>query len=196
MNRFLCIVAMMLSIGLSSSAQDGNTYEDFKMYRNTAEDKPEAIGKMKVLLADSAHLKPKQVTNISYHIGRLFEELELPDSAEIYYVKALAGEPNYEVIHRALGFIYLERTKVVTAEMGAIADRDTEKRARVYAKYKSLVLKALPHFEKYQACDPDEDTLAIIMSLHKSIKTGETDASVAERLKKLAVNCVTLLDDE
>lgn len=196
MSKFLMMSLLLAACSLHSMAQDGNTYDDFKIYRNTAEDKPEAIMKMKMLLADSAKLTSKQLTNINYHIGRLFEELELPDSAEIYYNQTLKGEPNYEVVHRGLGFIYLDRSKTVAAEMEKIPHTEKEARAKLYAIYKEIVLKAIPHFEKYQACDPDDDTLGIILMLHQTVKSGETQETINERIKKLGGNCVTLLDDD
>ena len=59
-----------------------------------------------------------------------------------------------------------------------------------------MVKKALPHLEKYQACEPDEQTLAIILNLYKSIKEPQTAEAITNRIKPLGKTCVTLLDDE
>ena len=157
MNKlFMLILLSIINMEVSQAQQvAGNTYDDYKLYRNATEHKPEVINKMKALLATK--LTPKQITNIQYHIGRIYEEIELPDSAIAYYEKSLSTEPNYEVIHRALGFIYLNKTKPIVAEMNdATNTQNADKHAQAYAKYNAIVLKALPYLEKYQACDADE----------------------------------------
>ena len=171
-------------------------YFDFKVSRNV-KGSDQSISKTSMLLKMEKELTLKQVTNISYHLGRMYEEFGLPDSAIVYYEKSLKGEPNYSVIHRALGFIYLTKTKPIIAAMNeANKTKDVAGNAKAFAQYKALVQKALPYLEKYQACEPDDETLNTISNLYKSIKDTQSLASLEGRLKTLAGNCVSLLEDE
>lgn len=176
------------------SAQDA--YFDYKVSRNVKGDE-KSITKVLTLLKTESQLSVKQVANASYHLGRMYEEFGKPDSAIIFYEKSLKGEPNYSVIHRALGFIYLAKTKPIIAAMNeANKAKDVTGNTKAFAKYKEMVIKALPYLEKYQACEPDEETLATITNLYKSIKDTQSLATLETRLKPLATNCVSLLEDE
>lgn len=200
MNKKLIALSLLLCAYLYSFSQSktvAERYQDAKHYRNASENRPKYISLMVSLLTDSSQLSLKQITNLNYHIGRMYEEIKEPDSAIVYYEKSLKGEPNYEVIHRALAFIYLEKTKPFVAQLNlAKANKDTIANAKAYNGYKKLVLKALPHLEKYQGCSPDDETLSIIVNLYKSIKDTQSLATLPDRLKVLGTNCVTLLDDE
>lgn len=66
---------------------------------------------MKTLLQQQDQLSPKQVTNLQYHLGRMHEEIGDAENALLYYEQSLKGEANYTVLRRALGFIYLSKTK-------------------------------------------------------------------------------------
>jgi hypothetical protein len=64
------------------------------------------------------------------------------------------------------------------------------------AIFKKQVSKTLPYFEKAQACDPDERTLAMITNLYNSVKDAQSLSTFDSRLKTLGESCVSLLDDE
>ena len=197
--KFLTLNLLILSsmFTYSQSKTVAERYDDVKHYRNASEDRPKFISLMVSLLSDSSQLSLKQITALQYHIGRMYEEVKQPDSAIVYYEKSLKGEPNYEVIHRALAFIYLEKSKPFVAQANSTKlNKDVEGNAKAYNEYKKLVQKAVPFLEKYQACSPDEETLSIIINLYKSIKDLQSVATLPERLKVLGTNCVTLLDDE
>ncbi|TCC89499.1 hypothetical protein EZ428_17565 [Pedobacter frigiditerrae] len=200
MKKWYLFIFILTFLCFNSYAQQNirhKGYEEFKEYRNSNEDKPKYLAKMLTILADSSKLTNRQIINVQYHIGRLFEETGKPDSAIVYYDKMLKREPNYEVVHRALGFIYLARTKVFVQEMNmASKEKNVEANAKAYTNYKKLVVKAIPHLEKYQACSPDEETLIIIENLYKSIKDTQSIATIETRLKALSLNCVSLLEDE
>jgi tetratricopeptide (TPR) repeat protein len=200
MNRFLLLLSFIGFNFFIASAQNptkSSAYLDYMGYRNASLDKPKIIGKMKDLLAKPDQLSKKQITNVQYHLGRLYEEEGSIDSAIVYYYLSLNGEPNYEVIHRALGFIYLAKTVPVVSQMNAAAkSQNMDAHLKAFAQYKALVLKAIPHLEKYQACDADEETLTIIINLYKSIKDTVSITSIDARLKAMGTKCVTLLDDE
>lgn len=193
-------VAIFISMSLNVFAQEksiGDRYNEVKHFRNTEGTKPKHIAMMINLLNDSSNLTLNQITTLQFHIGRSYEEISIPDSAIIYYEKSLKGEPDYEVIHRALGFIYLAKTKPFVEQMNvATKNKDALANSKAYNGYKSLVQIALPYLEKYQACSPDDETLMIITNLYKSIKDIERLKTIDARLKLLNKRCVTLLEDE
>lgn len=196
--QIICLLICLWSI--NSFAQTNavkDLYEDFKEYRTTTDDKPSQIVKTLELLKFADQLTKKQVTNLNYNLGRMYEDIEEADKAIPYYEKSLIGEPNYEVVHRALGFIYLAKSTGAVAEINeAKAKNDVEGNKNAFEAYKVLILKALPHLEKYQACDPDQDTLNIIINLYKSLKDTKSIETLNARLKEMSGKCVTLLDDE
>jgi len=53
----------------------------------------------------------------------------------------------------------------------------------------------LPHLEKAQACDPSDETLAIIKTLYKNINDTEGLNKLNDRLKLLSQNCIDVLED-
>ncbi|RYF24882.1 MAG: hypothetical protein EOO42_04880 [Flavobacteriales bacterium] len=172
------------------------SYHDFTVYRTTKGNEAD-IAKIKALLMQKDELTSKQVVNVQYNLGRMYEEVGKADDALDYYEQALNGEPNYSVMHRALGFIYLNKTKPFVKKMNeASAVKNVIANSEAFEKYKAMVKKALPHLEKYQACEPDDETLAIITNLYKSIKEQPAIATLPKRLQNMAGNCVSLLDDE
>lgn len=196
--RKILFTGLLLFTNIYSFAQSNvkESYTDFTVYRTTVGN-AELIAKMLALYTLKDQLTVKQVANVTYHLGRMYEEVAQPDSAIKYYEISLKSEPNYEVIHRALGFIYLTKSKAFVAKMNtANQTKNADANAKAFGDYKLMVLKALPHLEKYQACDPDEDTLAIITDLYKSIKDTAGLAGLPSRLKQLSATCVSLLDDE
>lgn len=190
----ICLMAMS-SFAQTKSAKE--LYDNFKIYRTSNDDKPTQIVKTLELLKLADQLTLKQITNINYNLGRMYEDIEEPEKAIPYYEKSLIGEPNYEVIHRALGFIYLAKSGVSAAKINeAKAKSDVEGSKKAFEEYKSYIQKAIPHLEKYQACDPDEDTLNIIVNLYKSLKDTKSIETLNARLKDMNGKCVNLLDDE
>lgn len=191
---FCFLLGSCLIVNAQKSVKD--SYHDFTVYRTTRGD-ADVIAKTKTLLEQQADLTPKQVTNVHYHLGRMYEETGDIENALVHYKISLKGEPNYAVIHRALGFIYLGKTKPFVKQMNeATASKNAVANAKAFAQYKAMVQKALPHLEKYQACEPDDETLTIITNLYKSIKDQQSITTLHNRLKPLAENCVSLLEDE
>ena len=100
--QIICLLICLWSI--NSFAQTNSVkdlYEDFKEYRTTDDDKPSQIVKTLELLKFADQLTKKQITNVNYNLGRMYEDIEEGDKAIPYYEKSLLGEPNYEVGHRA-----------------------------------------------------------------------------------------------
>lgn len=172
-------------------------YDNFKVYRTFTDNKPDQIAQTLTLLTFADQLTTKQITNINYNLGRMYEDIEEADSAMRYYQKSLEGEPNYEVVHRALGFIYLAKSNDAVNKINeAKAKSDIEGDKKAFSAYKELILKALPHLEKYQACAPDDETLSIIRNLYASLKDTKALETLDARLKEMSGKCVDLLDDE
>lgn len=199
MRRKLFLIALLSITYFVSFAQGDNiedAYLDYKVSRNV-KGNTKSTEKLSALLKRSNELSVKQVANVEYHLGRMYEEMGTIDSAIVHYENSLKGEPNYSVLHRALGFIYLSKTKSAVAKMNeASKTKDAAANAKAFAEYKVLVKKAIPYLEKYQACDPDEQTLATINNLYKSIKDLESLKTLDARLKANAEKCVSLLEDE
>jgi len=191
----LCFLAgSYFAVCAQKSVQDA--YRNFTYYRTGRGDE-EKIKKVKILLQDKNQLTAKQLTNAEYYLGRMYEEVGNPDSALVHYIESIKLEPNYSVINRAMGFIYLDKTKPAIKKMNeASAAKNVIANSKAFEKYKAMVKKALPHLEKYQACEPDDETLAIITNLYKSIKEQSAIATLPKRLQNMAGNCVSLLDDE
>ena len=62
--------------------------------------------------------------------------------------------------------------------------------------YLNAVKKSLPQLEKAQACDPDDNTLALIKTLYNNIGDKAGLASLNNRLEGLKKGCVDILSDE
>lgn len=198
--KIFCLFFLSLTfISFSSFSQTNiaqEAYFAYKVSRNVKGNE-QSIASTKMLLKMASQLTDKQVTNASYHLGRMYEEFGMPDSAIVYYEKSLKGEPNYSVIHRALGFIYLDKTKPIISAMNeANKTKDVAGNAKAFANYTAMVKKALPYLEKYQACESDDETLVAIINLYKSIKDTQSLTTLDDRLKTMSANCVSLLEDE
>ncbi len=200
MKKTFLLVAILFSLTIHcfSQKQDKvDAYQLYKGYRNAGKNFPKHITNMLALLDSPPALNARQKTNVRYHIGRMYEEIKNPDSALYYYQQVLKDEPDYEVVHRALGFIYLEKSKLYVEQLNAaVKEKNAAANTKAFAGYKLMVQKALPHFEKYQACAPDDETLGMITKLYQSIKDSQSVVTLDARLKLLSKRCVTLLDDE
>lgn len=188
----------LLSLVSFAQTKDAKAaYQNFLVYRTISSDRPKQITQTLELLKMSDQLSAKQLTSINYHLGRMYEDVDDPDQALVYYEKSLAGEPNYEVVNRALGFIYLSKSAVAAKQASAAKEaKDVAANAKAFATYKEWVLKALPRLEKYQACSPDDETLDIITNLYKSLKDTNSLNTLQARLKEMSTKCIGLLDDE
>ncbi|TDG35215.1 hypothetical protein EZJ43_15060 [Pedobacter changchengzhani] len=200
MSRFLFSVLLVLLTAQTSFSQSQNikdAYFDFLQIRTEPYKAEESIKKGLELLQRSKELSMKQIASVTYHLGRLYEANEDMASAIPYYEKSIKLSPDYYVPYRALGFWYFKDAVDLGIKLSRI---DKVKEPALYAElsadYKKLALKTTAYLEKSQACDPDDETLSMIVDLYNGI--GDTDAlsNLPKRLKLLEKNCVTLLDDE
>ena len=171
-----------------------NQYLDFNLARLQGEtDKALTLGQDIIPNVDK--LKENARISFYYSIGNLFENDSQSVKAVEYYEKVAAAVPNYYVVQRALGYLYMKHVEAISDKLNA-AKSDINENKRLTALYIAAAKKALPHLEKAQACDPNDDTLALIKLLYKNTKDTQGAATLNARLKELSKNCIDLLNDK
>lgn len=189
---FLSLLFITALTHSQTADQVYDQYLDFNMARLQGEsNKALLIGES--LLPNVAKLKAKSRTTYYAGLAKLYEDSSQPEKAITYYEMVAAAEPEYYVVHRALGYLYTEPAKEVYKKMEAVKDAPTL--TPLAAEYKIKVLKALPHLEKAQACDPSDETLALIKFLYNSIKDKQGLDSLNSRLNELSKNCLSVLSE-
>jgi tetratricopeptide (TPR) repeat protein len=180
--------------GQSKSADSVyNKYLDFNLARFQGEhDKVMELGEE--ILPNADKLPEKARINFYFAVGKMYEDNDQHQKALPYYEKVAAAVPDYYVVHRALGYLYLDNVKEIAGKLNA-ATKDITLNRQLTIAYNDAVKKALPHLEKAQACDPSDETLAIIKSLYKNIKDEQGLNSLNNRLKELSKNCMDILSD-
>jgi tetratricopeptide (TPR) repeat protein len=121
-------------------------------------------------------------------IGKLYEDDKQTGKAIKYYELVAAAEPDFYVVNRALGYLYLTPANELYSKLQA-----NKNDKQLVDLYKTAVLKALPHLEKAQTCDPSDETLALIKTLYANIHDDAGLKSLNDRLKELGKNCVSIL---
>ena len=124
----------------------------------------------------------------------MYEDNEQPNKATPYYLKVVAAVPDYYVVNRALGYIYLDSARLLETKLNS-AQTDNAANQKFFADYKTAALKTLPYLEKAQACDPSDETLQIIKTLYQNIKDTDGLNTLDSRLKQLGHNCIDILTD-
>jgi tetratricopeptide (TPR) repeat protein len=178
----LILVSGCFAIAHAQTAEEVyNRYVDFSEARLNA-NKDSAMFLAEKILPDTAKLKPN--TRISFYnfLAQLYEEDSQSIKAIQYYKIVAAAQPDYYVVHRALGYLYIKD----------IAGKQTVVNAAYIAKAKA----ALPHLEKAEACDHDDTTLAIIKTIYRNLKDDKALNTLPQRLEALKKNCVDLLIDQ
>jgi tetratricopeptide (TPR) repeat protein len=183
--------------GLSAKSQSADSvysqYLDFNLARFQGEnDKLLGLGESLLPVADK--LPEKARINFYFAMGKIYDDNEQTQKALIYYDKVAAAVPDYYVVHRGLGYIYLGQAKEIRNKLYASNDPAVTK--QLTDDYNSAARKALPHLEKAQACDPSDETLDEIKSLYKNMKDTEGLNTLDSRLKELSKHCVDILEDK
>ena len=190
----LLVIARLSAHAQAPSADDVyNQYVDFNLAKLQGEqEKVLELGEKIIPYADKL---PEKV-RISFYAsaGKMYEDNDQPDKAIPYYEKVAAAVPDYYVVHRALGYIYLAKAKKIGEELNTSLS-DKVMAAQLTDAYASAAKKALPHLEKAQACDPSDETLASIQRIYRNLKDAQGLATLDSRLKALSKNCVDLLSD-
>lgn len=188
-------ILFLFQSAFSQTKKIDDLYFDYTQFRNSPNRK-EAKSKALALLERSAELNEKQIANINFHLGSIYEEDKQPELAIPHYQNVIKTVPGHYVTQRALAFIYLRQGDALGKKVTAAAQlKNATLHAEAFKNYKKQVLLTLPYFEKSQACDPDENTLNIINNLYKTIKEPQQLSTLNSRLKTLANDCVSLLDE-
>ena len=171
-----------------------NRYLDFNLARFQGEE-GKALELGENLLPNADKLPEKARISFYFSVGKMYEDNNQHSKALPYYQKVAAAVPDYYVAHRALGYLYLEKVKEIEGKLNASSNNKALNEQLTVA-YTDAARQALPHLEKAQACDPSDETLAIIKTLYKNIKDPQGLNSLDVRLKVLGKNCIDILTDK
>ena len=171
---------MAVTLTQAQTAEDTyNKYLDFNLARLQGE-QDKAMELSRQIMQDTARLSAKVKINFFNSLARLYEDDNQSVNAIPLYERVVAAEPDYYVAHRALGYLYLKN----------IPDADKPLNTpSTDAEYIKAVKKALPQLEKAQACDADDNTLALIKTLYKNIGDDAGLNELNNRLKVLKEKC-------
>jgi tetratricopeptide (TPR) repeat protein len=192
---FLLIFNVLGSFAVQAQSADSvyNQYLDFNLARFQGEN-DRLIGLGENLLPVAGKLPEKARINFYFAIAKIYDDNEQPQKALIYYDKVAAAVPDYYVVHRGLGYIFLGQAKEIRNKLYASNDPAVTK--KLTEDYNSTARKALPHLEKAQACDPSDETLDEIKSLYINMKDTEGLNTLNSRLKELSKHCIDILEDK
>jgi len=192
---FLLLFILCLTHLAKSQTADA-VYDQYLNFNNARfyGDLPKSLKLGEAILPNAAKLPAKSRISFYNGIAKVYEDSHQPDKAIPYYELVAAAEPNFYVAHRALGYLYLIPAKQLNDKLQA-ATPGTADWQQLFEQYKKAVLKALPHLEKAQACDPSDETLALIKLLYRNIKDTTALQSLNARLAVLAKNCVDVLSE-
>ncbi|MCC8425697.1 hypothetical protein [Mucilaginibacter sp. UR6-11] len=164
-------------------------YLDFNLKRlegNTAA----ALALGENILPNVGKLAGKSQISFYNSLAKLYDDDNQSVEAIPLYEKVAAAQPDYYVVHRALGYLYLKPTDELYAKL-QLSPGDKE----IEMQYKTAVTKALPHLEKAQACDPSDETLALIKTLYTNLKDKKALDTLTGRLALLAEKCIDILTE-
>ncbi|MDB5006599.1 MAG: hypothetical protein JWQ84_3125 [Mucilaginibacter sp.] len=171
-----------------------NQYLDFNLAKLQGEqDKVLELGE--VILPKADLLPGKARINFYFSVGKMYEDNDQPDKAVVYYEKVAAAVPDYYVVHRALGYLYLDKSNRIVKQLNASAN-DKVMNAQLHTAYVNATKQALPHLEKAEACDHSDETLETIKNLYKGINDLKGLNTLGDRLKALSKNCIDILTDK
>jgi len=189
----LISILFLLTAKAQSADSVYNRYLDFNLARFQGQtDQAFILGENLIPFAEKLPQKAK--ISFYFSIGKMYEDDNQPDKALPFYEKVATAVPDYYVVRRAMGYIYLDKARLVEDKLNLVTNNKTvsDSLTAVYAKLAHI---ALPHLEKAQACDPSDDTLDIIKTLYKKLNDTQGLATLNDRLKQLSATCVDVLND-
>ncbi|WP_295790940.1 hypothetical protein [Mucilaginibacter sp.] len=190
---FLFVVLMSFVAKAQSADSVYSRYLDFNLARFQGETE-KLLGLGEAILPAADKLPEKTRINFYFAIGQVYENNDQPQKALGYYEKVAAAVPDYYVVHRGIGYIYLAQAKEIKDKLNASSDVGLTEKLK--GDYETAARKALPHLEKAQACDPSDETLDEIKSLYQNLKDTEGLNTLNVRLKELSKHCIDLLEDK
>jgi len=187
LKKILFIIGFLIA-GRTTYAQTADEvydrYVDFnEAFLNANMEKAMTLGEQ--ILPDTTKLKPNTRTSFYNFMAQVYEGDHQSMNAILYYNRVVAAQPNYYVAHRALGYLYIKDISGKPAN-----------EVVVDAAYIDKIKKALPHLEKAQACDPDDQTLNLIKLLYRNIKDQHGIDTLPVRLAQLKKNCEDILSSQ
>ncbi|HWD87838.1 MAG TPA: hypothetical protein VG367_06895 [Mucilaginibacter sp.] len=199
MLRKLFLIILLVFAALLSAAQTTDTLlltklADFDLSTLNG-DNYHAVILGESILPDTAKLEPKARISFFSKLAKAYENADSDVKATHYYEKVAAAEPNYYVAQRALGYLYNDKAEDIQLKL-YITPKSDAGYQKLSDDYRKAALKALPYLEKAQACDPDDDTLDLIRTLHMNIHDDQGLNSFNSRLNDMKKNCVDLLSDK
>jgi tetratricopeptide (TPR) repeat protein len=192
---FLLSLIFFISLAAHSQSADAiyNKYLDFNLARLQGEN--DTVLKLgEEIIPNADKLPEKARVSFYFSVGKMYEDNNQPGKAMPYYEKVATAVPDYYVVHRALGYLYLNDAKAIEKKLNE-ASNDKVANEQLTVAYENTVKKALPHLEKAQACDPSDETLAIIKLLYNDINDKKGLKKLSKKLKSLSQNCVDILED-
>lgn len=191
----LLVIAFAATTTKAQTAEEVyNSYLDFNLAR--LEGRTEnALELGERLMPNADKLTDKARISFYYSLGNLYENDSQSVKALPLYEKVAAAAPDYYVVQRALGYMYMKQADDIATKLNAAKTNAAENK-RLTDIYITAIKKVLPHLEKAQACDPDNDTLSLIKTLYKNIKDDKGLSTLNSRLATLSKNCVDLLSDK
>jgi tetratricopeptide (TPR) repeat protein len=193
---FLFILLFIAAFSTCAQTADSTLYNklgDFDLAR-LYNDNGKALRIGEEILPDTAKLTSKAKISFFGRLAKLYEDDEQTAKAIIYYKKVIAAVPDYYVAQRTLGYLADSAAELIHLKLFRLK-RDDPSYKTLFDQYKKEVLKALPHLEKGQACDPNDDDLDMIRTLYQNIHDDEGLKTLSDRLAVLSKNCVDILSD-
>src|ERR1700753_3515272 len=119
----ITVISVLFLLTAKGQSADSvyNKYLDFNLARFQGEqDKAFVLGENLLPFAN----KLPEKTRISFYfaIGKMYEDDSQPDKAILYYEKVAAAVPDYYVVQRGLGYLYLEKARMLTDKLNASAN--------------------------------------------------------------------------
>lgn len=192
---FLSFALMILSA--QAQTKDSllfNKLGDFDLAR-LYNDGNKAIRLGESILPDTTKLTRKAKTSFFWRMAKLYEDDDQGTKAIFYYEKVVAAAPEYYVAQRALGYLIDSVAEEIHLKLYQIKNSDPSYHA-LFENYKTEVLKALPHLERAQACDPNDDNLDMIRTLYQNIHCEQKLNTLNDRLINWSKNCADILSED
>jgi tetratricopeptide (TPR) repeat protein len=188
------IVLVAVSAKAQSAEDVYNRYLDFNLARLEGR-RADALELGEAVMVNADKLNNNARVSFYYSLGNLYENDGQSVKALPLYEKVVAAVPDYYVARRAVGYMYLKQAEDIATKLNA-AKTNINENKRLTALYATAVKKTLPHLEKAQACDPNDETLALIKMLYKNINDQQGFNSLNTRLAAQSKNCIDLLSDK
>jgi len=195
----LLVFLLLLIISVRGFAQTAeriyDKYTEFNLARLEGRtDNAFEIGEEIKAYADL--LPTKTRTGFFNGLAKLYEDAGQLDKARPLYEAVAKSLPDYYVVHLALGHIYLQEAEAFSAKLNAAAAaKNKAAYQQAVIDYKNAARKVLPHLEKAQACDPNEQNLDLIKLLYKNLNDSNGLSTLNKRLVTLRKNCLDIIDE-